>query len=137
MKPSHRRMKVPSALLLVISTACLAPIATANELIGFALMPANTFAEGPTSGQFAGQGAGGNALPLIEKQPVQGVSAVLHGPTARSFYIMPDNGFGAKTNSADALLRVYAVRPHFKTWNGSQVTGSGTVQIPPDLVVKF
>jgi hypothetical protein len=66
------------------------------------------------------------------KQPVQGVSAVLHGPNARSFYIMPDNGFGAQTNSADALLRVYAVRPNFKTWNGSQVTGRGTVS-PADF----
>jgi hypothetical protein len=132
MKPSRRRMQTPSVLLLVISAAFLANIARANELIGFALMPANTFAEGPTSGQFAGPGAGGNALPLIKMQPVQGVSAVLHGPNARSFYIMPDNGFGAQTNSADALLRVYAVRPHFKVWNGRQVTGSGTVS-PADF----
>jgi len=46
--------------------------AFANELAGFAMMPANTFAEGPTSGQFAGAGAGGNPLPLLNKQPVQG-----------------------------------------------------------------
>ena len=98
------------------------------ELVGFALMPANTFAEGPTSGQFAGPGAGGNALPLFDKQPVQGISAVLEGPTGRSFYVMPDNGFGAKTNSADALLRIYALQPNFKTWNGHAVVGSGTVK---------
>lgn len=90
-------------------------------------MPANTFAEGPTSGQFAGAGAGGNALPLIDKQPVQGISGVLHGPTRNTFYVMPDNGFGAKTNSADALLRVYALKPDFKTWNGRREIGSGTV----------
>ena len=36
---------------------------------------------------------------------------------------MPDNGFGAKNNSADALLRVYALKPDFKTATG----GSGTV----------
>jgi hypothetical protein len=40
---------------------------------------------------------------------------------------MPDNGFGAKTNSADALLRVYTLKPEFKTWNGNRVRGSGTV----------
>jgi hypothetical protein len=112
--------------LSAVSTALLATTVAANELVGFALMPANTFAEGPTAGQFA-TSAGGNPLPLINKQPVQGVSAVLHGPNARTFYIMPDNGFGAKTNSADALLRIYAVRPNFKTWNGVAVTGSGTV----------
>jgi len=132
MTPSRRRLKAPAALLLVMSATFLANIAIANELIGFALMPANTFAAGPTSGQFAGPGAGGNALPLIHQQPVQGVSAVLRGPNAGSFYIMPDNGFGAQTNSADALLRVYAVRPHFKTWNGSRVTGRGTVS-PADF----
>jgi hypothetical protein len=36
---------------------------------------------------------------------------------------MPDNGFGTKTNSADTLLRMYAVRPDFRT----AVGGSGTV----------
>lgn len=133
MKPHTRGMKAPLALLTVISAALFAAsVAAATELIGFALMPANTFAEGPTSGQFAGPGAGGNALPLIDKQPVQGVSAVLHGPTARSFYIMSDNGFGAKNNSADTLLRIYAVRPDFKTWNGKLVVGSGTVS-PADF----
>jgi hypothetical protein len=119
--------KLRRAILTTIGTALIATSASATELVGFALMPANTFAEGPTSGQFAGPGAGGNALPLVGKQPVQGVSAVLHGPTAHSFYVMPDNGFGAKSNSADALLRIYAVRPDFKTWNGSGVIGSGTV----------
>ena len=36
---------------------------------------------------------------------------------------MPDNGFGTQANSADALLRMYAVTPDFKTALG----GSGTV----------
>src|SRR5262245_11612904 len=101
--------------------------ASANELTAFAVMPANTFAVGPTSGQFAGPGAGGNALPLVNEQPVQGVSAVLAGPTDDTFYVMPDNGFGAKTNSADALLRVYAIKPDFKVWTRRGLRGSGTV----------
>ena len=130
MKTNTSRMKSLLALS-AISAALLATTAAATELIGFALMPANTFAEGPTSGQFA-TSAGGNPLPLINKQPVQGVSAVLHGPNARSFYVMPDNGFGAKINSADALLRIYAVRPNFKTWNGTAVTGAGTIS-PADF----
>ena len=96
--------------------------AASATLEGWALMPANTFATGPTSGQFA-TGAGGNSLPLLDKQPVQGFSAVLAGPTAGSYYFMPDNGFGTKENSADALLRMYAVTPDFKTALG----GTGTV----------
>ena len=127
MKTNNKGRNAPIALLSAISAAILATSANATELTAFALMPANTFADGPTSGRFAGTGNGGNALPLIDKQPVQGVSGVLRGPTRDTFYVMPDNGFGAKTNSADALLRVYAVKPNFKTWNGNSVTGSGTI----------
>jgi hypothetical protein len=128
MRTNNKSRKATIALLSAVSVAIFATAANATkpELTAFALMPANTFAEGPTSGQFA-TGAGGNALPLIDKQPVQGISAVLQGPTDNSFYVMPDNGFGAKTNSADALLRVYALKPEFKTWNGGRVRGSGTV----------
>jgi hypothetical protein len=94
----------------------------AGTLDGWALMPADTFAPGPTSGQFTTP-QNGVTPPYIDKQPVQGFSAVLNGPTAGSFYVMPDNGFGTKANSADALLRMYALRPDFKTATG----GSGTV----------
>ena len=127
MRTNNKSHKATIALLSAVSVAIFTTAANATELTAFALLPANTFAEGPTSGQFAGAGAGGNTLPLIDKQPVQGISAVLQGPTANSFYVMPDNGFGAKTNSADALLRVYALKPEFKTWNGNRVRGSGTV----------
>src|SRR5262245_13245517 len=93
-------------LSVAVAAALTASAAQATELTGWALMPANTFAPGPTAGQFAGPGAGGNPLPLLDKQPVQGLSAVLHGPTDKSYYVMPDNGFGTKDNSADAMLRI-------------------------------
>ena len=117
-------MKRTAPTLTLLVAALIATGACAQgTLSGWALMPANTFSDGPTSGQFAGSGAGGNALPLIDKQPVQGLSAVLAGPTAGSFLVMTDNGFGAKTNSADALLRMYAVQPNWRTAAG----GAGTV----------
>jgi hypothetical protein len=108
-----------------VALACMAALAraAASELVGWAVMPANTFADGPSSGQFAGAGAGGNPLPLLNRQAVQGFSAVLHGPSAGSFRVMTDNGFGAQGNSGDALLRVYTVRPDFRTASG----GSGSV----------
>jgi len=127
----NNRFKTAIALLSITCAAfCAAPV-NAAELSAFALMPANTFASGPTSGQFA-TGAGGNNLPLVRKQPVQGISAVLPGPQG-SFYVMSDNGFGTKTNSADTLLRVYAVKPNFRRWNGRRVVGAGTVS-PVDFV---
>ena len=114
-------------LLSLVNAAIFATAVNATELTAFALMPANTFAVGPTSGQFAGTGSGNNALPLLSKQPVQGISAVLQGPTRNTFYVMPDNGFGAKNNSADSLLRIYALKPDFKTWDGVSILGSGRV----------
>lgn len=114
----------PSKLAAIAAAIALFTVSSAHAatLEGWALMTANTFADGPTSGQFA-TGAGGNPLPLVDKQPVQGFSAVLAGPTAGSFVFMADNGFGAQNNSADTLLRLYAVTPNFKTASG----GTGTV----------
>jgi len=97
-----------------------------NTLVGFASLPAATFAPGPTSGQFVSS-ANGETLPLVDKQPVQGFSAVLHGPRPDTFAVMTDNGFGTKSNSVDTLLRVYTMRPDFRLWNGSEVVGSGEV----------
>lgn len=98
----------------------------ATTLTGFASMPADTFSKGPTSAQFVAP-VNGAVLPLVRQQPVQGFSTVLAGPTADTFYAMPDNGFGAKTNSPDALLRAYAVRPDFRFWDGAAVQGSAIV----------
>jgi hypothetical protein len=45
-------------------------------LIGFASLPADTFAPGPTSGQLI-TAANGRTPPFVDKQPVQGFSSVL------------------------------------------------------------
>ncbi|MCU0842130.1 MAG: esterase-like activity of phytase family protein [Thiobacillaceae bacterium] len=118
----HALKPLTLALALAVGLSATAAGA-ANTLVGFASLHANTFADGPTSGQFAGAGAFGNPLPLVDKQPVQGFSAVLDGPVPGTFYVMQDNGFGAKANSADTLLRMFAVRPDFRTASG----GGGTV----------
>jgi hypothetical protein len=112
-------------MALCIAYAWLAPGAQAgaNELVGWAVLAADTYADGPSSGQFAGAGAGGHALPQLNRQPVQGFSAVLPGPAAGSFRVMGDNGFGAYGNSGDTLLRIYTVRPDFRSASG----GSGSV----------
>jgi hypothetical protein len=99
----------------------------APSLEGWALMPAQTTAVGPTSGQFAITPSSAPYLPIVNAQPVQGFSAVLAGPRPGTYRVLPDNGFGAQDNSADTLLRMYAVRPDWKRWSGSRIVGSGTV----------
>jgi hypothetical protein len=95
----------------------------AQTLEGLAVLPADTFADGPTSGHFIMPANG--RTPPFPKQPVQGVSSVLRESNG-DFLIMSDNGFGAKGNSADYVLRIYRISPDFKTKNRG--TGSVTVE---------
>jgi len=99
----------------------------APTLSGWAELPAQTTSPGPTSGQFYLNDWNKQFLPLQNTQPVQGFSGVLNGPKHGTYYVQSDNGFGNQANSADAVLRVYAVRPDFKVWNGKSVAGSGEV----------
>jgi hypothetical protein len=108
------RNRVGAVLASALCSAFVLHSAAAAELLERAVLPADTFSPGPTSGQYA-TGANGRVLPLINKQPVQGFSAVLRGPVKGTFLVMSDNGFGAKANSPDALLRVDTVRPDFET----------------------
>ena len=89
--------------------------AIAVELVGRAVLPASTFAPGPTSAQLISGATNGIAVPFTNKQPVQGFSAVLPGPKPGTFLVTADNGFGGKGNSPDFLLRFYAVQPDFTT----------------------
>jgi glycerophosphoryl diester phosphodiesterase len=91
------------------------------ELVGFSVLPADTFAPGPNSGN--GISANGKTGPF-PGQPVQGFSAVQFA-NSNSFYFQPDNGYGAKNNSSDYLLRIYRVDPSFK---GAE-NGDGSVKI--------
>jgi hypothetical protein len=106
--------------------------------VGFARLPADTFAEGPASGQFTSSG-GKAAEPRFKSQPVQGFSGIQFAPDG-AYWVMPDNGFGAKYNSADYLLRLYNVTLEPKTAQG----GAGAVTInrflslrDPDKKVPF
>lgn len=93
------------------------PEVTAPTLTGRAVLPADSYVAGPTSGQFISggdytraTGTYGYTLPFQGKQPMQGFSAMIPSPMAGVFYVMQDNGFGGRGASPDALLHIYAVR---------------------------
>ncbi len=111
--------------LASLSWLALGPIASANAatLVGRAVLPADTFSVGPTSGQLI-TAANGRVPPFIRRQPVQGISAVLRAADG-SYLVMCDNGFGAKANSADFLLSVYRLNPDFVT----RSRGTGTIGV--------
>lgn len=100
-------------------------------LAGRAVLPANTFADGPVSGQYLGGSEFNGVKAPFDKQPVQGFSAVLKN-TDGSYSVMADNGYGSIENSADFNLRVYTVRPAFKTSGG----GAGTVGVEGFIELK-
>jgi len=133
MKRIHRPARVALAAtaiglaVLSLSAAAMADAVSTDGplLTGWARLPAATFADGPTSGQFAGANPYGTHLPPYPSlQPVQGFSAVLAGPRRNTVTVMTDNGFGTQGNSADTLLRTYDLRIDWHSRQG----GSGTVQ---------
>lgn len=110
---------------------------TDTILKGFASLPADTFSEGPASGKDVS--ANGRTGPFSQGQPVQGFSAVQFADQD-TFWFMADNGFGAKNNSSDFLLRIYRVDPDFR---GTEA-GDGSVEVlnfiqlaDPDQKVPF
>lgn len=128
---SHR----PLAFLALALAA--APTLAAPTLVGFASLPADTFASGPSAGHFLAPVNG--RTPPFPSQPVQGFSAIGRGEGGR-FLALSDNGFGAQGNSADALLLVHELGVDFRTASG----GSGAVQVlgstplsDPNRLVNF
>ncbi|WP_299311960.1 esterase-like activity of phytase family protein [uncultured Aquimarina sp.] len=85
-------------------------------LFSRAVLKASSFSEGPTSGIFIGdEPINEQELPFINKQPIQGFSAVLNNMDG-TFTAMSDNGFGSIENSSDYNLRLYKIKPRFETF---------------------
>lgn len=135
-RPVSSRIFRPFILIVVVLNMALpttyaqdAPVVT---LDGYAILPADTFAEGPDSG--AALTPTNGRTPPFTGQPVQGFSAILPADNG-NWYVMSDNGFGAKGNSADYLLRFYEVSVNF---DGGSVEVIGFTQLSdPDNYVPF
>jgi glycerophosphoryl diester phosphodiesterase len=93
----------------------------AIELVGFASLPADTYSDGPVSGEEIS--ANGRTGPF-PGQPIQGFSGVQFANND-SLYFLSDNGYGSKDNSEDFLLRIHRLDPNFK---GTE-NGDGTVKV--------
>ncbi len=103
-----RAAAVAAVLLTTLASADTPRV----ELTGIAILPAETFAAGPPSGQWDDDGRR-RAAPRFARQPVQGISAIQPGPEAGTWWALSDNGFGAPANSADyrSALYLFAAQP--------------------------
>ena len=99
---------------------------TSVKLIGFASLPADTFATGPASGSSLVNPTNGRPTPFTG-QPVQGFSGVQFSRAAdgNRFLFLSDNGYGAIGNSADYLLRIHELDPFF----AGLENGNGSVKL--------
>lgn len=102
-------------------------------LEGRAVLPADTFAAGPPSG-FAITGDTNKRTVPFASQPVQGFSAVLPKWNG-NWLVMPDNGYGAKANSADFRLRWYEVNTD---WSAGNIGVVGYTELSdPNHLIPF
>ena len=81
---------------------------------------ADAYAPGPASGARSTPANG--RTPPYAGQVIPGFSGMVDNGDG-TFWAMPDNGFGAKGNSGDFLLRLYLIAPE---WEGAD-GGAGTV----------
>jgi hypothetical protein len=128
---------VTAALAAVLPLGSPAGAATITvQLIGYASLPAQTFASGPPSGAAITPTVNNGITSPFASQPVQGFSAV-HDNKDGTFLAMPDNGYGSKANSADFLLRAYTIRPSFNTGAtplpAPLVAGAGTIGVQSNI----
>ncbi len=147
---SLRSLLLAGVPLLALTASALAdPQAFDAVLTGHAVLPAATFAVPPAdapaslnmSGRFTGEGADagrrfdqpgaifdaktGLARPFAG-QPVQGFSGI-RALGDGTYVVLTDNGFGAKANSADAMIMFHIVKPDWKT---------GRVEVVKTIFVK-
>ena len=158
--PKRRTGLLPSLMLVLLasplSTLAQSPAAFPATLAGHAVMPANSFIPAPkdapqdlqVSGKFTtgqrvealgtvqGMSAGrptGVSLPF-KGQPLQGHSGIKKMADG-TFWIITDNGFGAKANSPDAMLYLNHYKVDFKA--GSMKRLETVFLHDPDKKVPF
>lgn len=123
----------PLLALLIAGVAVGGSAASATaphaELVGIATLPADSFAGGPPSGQYDGDGRR-LAEPRFPAQPLQGVSAIQRA-TRGSWWALSDNGFGTQANSRDYRLAIhrFALRPRTQARDARAVDDASRVRL--------
>lgn len=119
-----------SLVTLLAAAGVSATLAASSDLLrlsGWAEIPSEYRHPGPISGQFT-SGTVNGVTPPYNGQPIPGFSGMIPAARPGRFIALPDNGFGAQGNSADFVLGVYEVTPHFKT-RGDGTSSRGPVTI--------
>ena len=121
------------AILAGCLTTAFVPVVWAQQaqLLARSVLPAATYRDGsPPSGSFlsteerevaAANGIAGPASgPYLPEQPVQGFSSMVPGEDG-SWWVLADNGYAWRDNSADFQLVIYRVDPRFGDAQGPRL----------------
>ncbi|WP_149537014.1 esterase-like activity of phytase family protein [Siccirubricoccus phaeus] len=159
-----RAILLAAGLVAAVSGTARADQRFDATLAGHAILPAATFAQPPadappalaTSGRFTGPGnlrieqrgslpgdtgavhgrrPTGLSLPF-QGQPVQGFSGIKPvAGEAGAYWVLTDNGFGNRRNSADTMLMFHKLRPDFRA--GTVAVERTIFLSDPNRVVPF
>ncbi|MFC7491038.1 MULTISPECIES: esterase-like activity of phytase family protein [unclassified Knoellia] len=139
---TSRRLSLPAAAIALVGATLVAPTVaaagrpvpapTGAEVLGFSVLPAETYVPGSeASGHWT---TGNAAVPApYPGQPVQGFSGT-HRNADGSYLVLSDNGFGSKANSQDALLALHRIRPNTTTGETAYETTLFTFSDPHRLI---
>src|SRR5262245_4902244 len=123
-----RMRRVLITALVILAASVVSASDAIFSLSGWAEIPSTYRRPGsPVSGQFT-TGPVNGVTPPYQGQPIPGFSGVIPSPVPGRFIGLPDNGYGAQTNSADFVVGFYEITPSFKT-TGDGTTSRGPVQI--------
>jgi hypothetical protein len=147
----RRLSTIVSLIPLLPAIGQAAPIEVTATLAGHVVLPAQTFVMPPAdaphglfmAGRFAGNERIEQPYARLERtglarpfpgQALQGFSGIKHLPDGR-YLLLTDNGFGGRTNSADAILMLHVAAPD---WESGRLVVEETVFLAdPDRVVPF
>ncbi|WP_051569655.1 esterase-like activity of phytase family protein [Cryptosporangium arvum] len=111
-------LAVPVTAALALTAVPATAHSDAVTLLGRAAISATDYQPGPDSGTALDKTTVNGITPPFTGQPIPGFSAAITASagdeSGRRLLAMPDNGFGAKNNSADFLLRAYYVEPDYR-----------------------
>lgn len=120
--------------IIVLNLVCLmlaVPFVTGAQgrpaaLVGRAILPAETLADGPKAGQSIPKKGSVNGIRVpFDSQPVGSVTAMLPGDYENTWVLLTGGVFDSRQNSGDYLLRLYTVELALRSANG----GDGSVSV--------
>jgi hypothetical protein len=127
----NARFLVRVALLLAVFSLLITPSLTHAQaspatLVGRAVLPADTLADGPAAAQALGGRKNVRGLKVpFDTQPVGNITAIAPADYAGAWLALTEGAFDSPQNSGDYLLRIYTIEVDFRRAD----SGNGTATV--------